>query len=106
MPRFAGENGAKNQALAAAFARLAAARGIKPAELAVAWVRAKGEAQRVTVIPTMGARTPAQLADSLAGLDVRLTAAEIREMESAVPAGEVAGPRYAAPQMAHLDSEK
>lgn len=106
LPRFAGENGEKNQALAAAFARLAAARGIKPAELAVAWVRAKGEAQKVTVIPTMGARTPAQLADGLAGLDVRLTAAEVRELEAAVPAGEVAGTRYATPLMAHLDSEK
>jgi aryl-alcohol dehydrogenase-like predicted oxidoreductase len=106
LPRFAGENGEKNQALAAAFGRLAAARGIKPAQLAVAWVRAKGAAQGVTVIPTMGARTPAQLADGLAGLDVTLTAAEVAAVEAAVPAGEVAGTRYAAPQMAGLDSEK
>ena len=106
LPRFAGENGEKNRALTAAFARLAAARGIKPALLAVAWVRAKGAAQNVTVIPTMGARTLAQLADGLAGLDVSLTAAEVRELEAAVPAGEVAGTRYAAPQMAGLDSEK
>ena len=106
LPRFAGENGEKNQVLAAAFGRLAAARGIKPAQLAVAWVRAKGAAQGVTVIPTMGARTLAQLADGLAGLDVTLTAAEVAAVETAVPASEVAGTRYAAPLMAMLDSEK
>jgi aryl-alcohol dehydrogenase-like predicted oxidoreductase len=99
LPRFAGSNGEQNQVLAAALARVAAARGATPAQIAVAWVLAKGAAQGVTIIPTMGARTRAQLADSLAGLEVALT-------EAAVPASEVAGTRYAAMQMAGLDSER
>jgi len=106
LPRFAGENGEKNRTLALAFARIATAKGVKPSQLAVAWVRAKGLAQNVTVIPTMGARTPAQVVDGLGGLDVTLTAAEVAAIEAAVPATEVAGTRYAAPLMAHLDSEK
>ncbi len=63
-------------------------------------------AQKVTLIPTMGARNRTQLADALAGLDVTLTAAEVAALEAAVPAAQVAGTRYAAPFMTTLDSEK
>jgi aryl-alcohol dehydrogenase-like predicted oxidoreductase len=106
LPRFAGENGAKNQKLVDALARIAAEKGVTPAQLAIAWVRAKGAAQNVTVIPTLGARTRQQLADALAGLDVTLTPAEVATLEAAVPASEVAGTRYPAPMMALLDSER
>ena len=106
LPRFAGENGARNQALVDALARLAAAKGVTSTQLAVAWVRAKGAAQGVTVIPTMGARTRRQIQDALAGLDVTLSAADVAAIEAAVPATEVAGTRYPAQMMAHLDSEK
>jgi aryl-alcohol dehydrogenase-like predicted oxidoreductase len=105
LPRFSGANGEQNQGLAAALARLAADKGVKPAQLAVAWVRARGAAQHVTIIPTVGARTRTQLADALAGLDITLTPADLAELEAAVPAAEVAGTRYAAPMMANLDSE-
>ncbi|APR81477.1 Aldo-keto reductase [Minicystis rosea] len=106
LPRFAGENVEKNQALVGALGRLAAEKGVTAAQLAIAWVRAKGAAQGVTVIPTMGARTRQQLRDALAGLDVTLTAADLAAIEAAVPASEIAGTRYPAPMMAHLDSEK
>jgi aryl-alcohol dehydrogenase-like predicted oxidoreductase len=106
LPRFSGANGEKNRALAVPLARLAAAKGVKPAQLAIAWVRAKGVAQNVTIIPTLGARSRGQLADALAGLDVSLTPSEVAELEAAVPATQVAGTRYAAPLMAMLDSEK
>jgi aryl-alcohol dehydrogenase-like predicted oxidoreductase len=106
LPRFTGDNAAKNRALVDALARLAAEKGVTSAQLAIAWVRAKGAAQGVTVVPTMGARTRQQLRDALAGLDVTLTPAEVAALEAAVPASEVAGTRYPAPMMAHLDSEK
>ena len=54
----------------------------------------------------MGARTRAQLDDSLAGLDIALTPEEVSAIEAAVPASDIAGTRYAAPQMAALDSER
>jgi len=106
LPRFSGENGEKNRALADALARLAAARGVKPAQLAIAWVRARAAAQKLTIVPTLGARTRAQLADALAGLDVALSGDEVGTLEAAVPADQVAGTRYAAPLMAALDSER
>jgi aryl-alcohol dehydrogenase-like predicted oxidoreductase len=106
MPRFAGDNGVKNAALIDKLAEIATARGITPAQVAIAWVRAKGEAQGVTVIPTMGARTPAQLRDALGALEVTLTKEDLAAIEAAVPASEVAGTRYPAPMMGSLDSER
>ncbi|WP_437868428.1 aldo/keto reductase [Sorangium sp. So ce363] len=106
LPRFSGDNARKNQALVDAFVRLAERRGVTPVQLAIAWVRAKGAAQGVTVIPTMGARTRKQLEDALAGLEIALSPSDLAELEAAVPAEEIAGTRYPAPMMAMLDSEK
>jgi len=100
LPRFSGDNREKNQGLVDALARLAAARGVKPAQLAIAWVRAK----HPSIFPVIGARTRSQLADSLGALAIQLTSDEVRSIEAAIP--EAAGSRYAEAQMAHLDSER
>jgi aryl-alcohol dehydrogenase-like predicted oxidoreductase len=104
MPRFAGPNGEKNQALVAALAKLAADKSVTPAQLALAWVRTKGAAQNITIIPTIGARTRQHIADALPALDVTLSTAELATLEAAMC--DVAGTRYPEPMMAHLDSEK
>jgi len=106
LPRFTGDNAQKNQALSQRLARLAADKGVKPAHLAIAWVRARSAAQGVTIVPTLGSRTRAQLADALAALEVMLTPDDVTLLEAAIPAGEVAGTRYGAAQMAMLDSER
>jgi aryl-alcohol dehydrogenase-like predicted oxidoreductase len=100
-PRFAGENLARNQRLIAALSKLATEKGISPAQLAIAWVLAKGK----SIIPVMGARTCAQLDESLAALQVRLSPEDLAAVEIAIPASEVAGTRYGEPQMKQLDSE-
>jgi aryl-alcohol dehydrogenase-like predicted oxidoreductase len=102
LPRFSGENRERNQRLVAALGQIAAARGVRPAQLAFAWVLAKGD----SIVPLIGARTRAQLEESLGGLAIALSAAELAEIEQAVPASEVAGTRYPAQQMQHLDSER
>jgi aryl-alcohol dehydrogenase-like predicted oxidoreductase len=102
LPRFAGANGEQNRRLADALAARAAARGVTPAQLAIAWVRAKGRA----IVPTIGARTRAQLADALAALDLALAPDEVAALEAAVPVAAVVGTRYAEPQMKALDSER
>jgi len=106
LPRFTGANGERNQNLAQALWRFAADKGMTPVQLAIAWVRAKAKEQHVTIIPTLGARNRAQLEGALAGLAVDLTSSEVAALEAAVPATEIAGARYAPPQMATLDSEK
>jgi aryl-alcohol dehydrogenase-like predicted oxidoreductase len=48
--------------------RLAAEKGITPAQLAIAWVLAKGQ----RIVPVIGARTRKQLSESLAAVRVKL----------------------------------
>jgi len=102
LPRFTGENRERNQRLVATLEQLAAARGVRPSQLAIAWVLAKGR----SIVPVIGARTRKQLDESLGALAIELSASEIAAIEQAIPASEVAGSRYGAPQMQHLDSEK
>jgi aryl-alcohol dehydrogenase-like predicted oxidoreductase len=102
MPRFHGDNFSRNQQLVAKLGQIAAARGISTAQLALAWVLAKGR----SIIPVMGARKRTQLAESLGALEIVLTADEVAQIEAAVPAEAVAGTRYDEHQMRMLDSEK
>jgi len=102
LPRFAGDNLARNQVLIGALARIAAEKQISPAQLAVAWVLAKGD----RIVPVIGARTRKQLDQSLAAVDTSLSPADLARIEEAMPPGAVAGTRYDAHQMRMLDSEK
>jgi aryl-alcohol dehydrogenase-like predicted oxidoreductase len=102
MPRFVGENLARNQKLIEELHRLAAERGVAASQLAIAWVLAKDSA----IVPVIGARTRKQLAESLGALEIELSAEEIAGLEAAMPASEVAGTRYAELQMRTLDSER
>lgn len=106
LPRFSGDNREKNQRLVDALQRIAAARGATPAQLAIAWVRAKSAATGATIVPTLGARTRDRLEDGLRALSITLSADEVRALEEAVPASAVAGTRYQELQMRHLDSER
>ena len=102
LPRFTGLNLASNQKLVDALAELAAEKGVTPAQLAIAWVLARG----MNIVPVLGARTRVQLNETLAALDVALSVEEQDRIAAAVPASAVAGTRYAAPQMKGLDSER
>lgn len=106
MPRFAEENAQQNAPLVETLGRIAAEKGVTPAQLAIAWVVAKASSQRVSIVPTMGARSRNQLREALSGLDVALSEAEMKELETAVPASQVAGSRYPEAAMATLDSER
>jgi aryl-alcohol dehydrogenase-like predicted oxidoreductase len=81
---------------------LAAGKGASAPQLAIAWVLAKGE----NIVPVIGARTPAQLTESLAALQISLSPADLARIETAIPASAAAGERYAPPQMQILDSEE
>jgi aryl-alcohol dehydrogenase-like predicted oxidoreductase len=102
LPRFTGPQREQNERLLAALRQIAGEKGVTPAQLCAAWVLAKGR----SIVPTVGARTRAQLADALGALEVRLSAEEIVRLEAAVPASAVAGSRYDERQMQMLDSER
>lgn len=102
LPRFAGENRARNDALVGRLAAMAAERGVTPSQLAIAWVFAK----RPSLVPVVGARTRKQLEESLGALDVLLTPSDVAGLEAAIPPTAVAGTRYDPQQMRILDSER
>jgi aryl-alcohol dehydrogenase-like predicted oxidoreductase len=101
-PRFQGENLQRNLALVERMRFLSAERNASVAQLAIAWVLARGE----DIVPLIGARTPERLSEALGALEVSLSEDDLRQIEQAVPADAVAGERYPEAQMAHLDSER
>ena len=101
-PRFQGENVEKNLALVEALREVASASNISVAQLAIAWVAAQGN----DILPLIGARRRDQLKEAVGSLGVKLAEAQLSRIEQAAPKGAAAGQRYAAAQMAHLDSEK
>ncbi len=101
-PRFSGPNLDRNLALVEAVREIAWERGASVAQFAIAWVLAQGK----DIIPLVGARRRDRLAEALGALDLKLDAGDLARIEAAVPAGAAAGERYAASQMAMLDSER
>ncbi len=94
-PRFQGENLQHNLDLVAKVQELAAAKGVSPAQLALAWVLAQGD----DIVSIPGTKRRARLEENLGALDVQLSADELAQIDEAVPA--VSGQRYAE-RMMHL----
>jgi aryl-alcohol dehydrogenase-like predicted oxidoreductase len=101
-PRFHGDNRAQNKATIDRVRRMATEGGRTPAQLLLAWVLAKQPA----LVPVIGARTRAQVDDALGAIEHPLSPSEVAALEGLVPNDAIAGTRYAAEQMKHLDSEK
>jgi aryl-alcohol dehydrogenase-like predicted oxidoreductase len=98
-PRFAGDAFDKNQVLVDRIKAIAARLGVKAGQLALAWVLAKGE----DLIPIPGTKRRKYLEENAAAADIKLTSAEVKELEAAVPVDEVVGDRYAPANMKAID---
>jgi aryl-alcohol dehydrogenase-like predicted oxidoreductase len=102
LPRFTGENRERNQRLIESLQKLASEKGVTVSQLAISWVLVKGH----SIVPLIGARTRAQLAESLGALHIELSPSDVARIEEAVPPSAVAGTRYDEHQMRILDSER
>jgi len=98
-PRFAGENFDKNQALVDRVRQFAQRKGVTPGQLALAWVMAKGD----DIVPIPGTKRRKYLEENAAAVDIQLSAAEVAELEAAVPRDQVVGERYAPQAMRAID---
>jgi aryl-alcohol dehydrogenase-like predicted oxidoreductase len=98
-PRFQGANFAKNLELVAQVKRLAALKAVLPAQLALAWVLAQGE----DIIPIPGTTQCKNLEQNIAALEVRLSPAELAELDALFPLDVAAGTRYGAESMRMLN---
>jgi aryl-alcohol dehydrogenase-like predicted oxidoreductase len=95
-PRFQEEALRQNVALADRVLVLAEERGVTPAQLAVAWVHAKGE----DIVPIPGTKRPERLEENVAAADIALSDEDVATLDQAVPADAVVGGRYREAEMA------
>jgi aryl-alcohol dehydrogenase-like predicted oxidoreductase len=94
-PRFHGQNLARNLELVRRLEAIARDLGCTPAQLALAWLLARGP----DVVPIPGTKRRERVDENLGALDVRLGPADLARIEEAVPPGAAAGARYPEPQM-------
>ncbi|WP_434416246.1 aldo/keto reductase [Nannocystis pusilla] len=98
-PRFQGENFQRNLDLVRQVERLAAARGVTAAQLALAWLLARAP----HVVPIPGTRSEARLAENIGAVDLELTAEELQTIDAVAPRGAAAGERYPAASMRQVN---
>jgi aryl-alcohol dehydrogenase-like predicted oxidoreductase len=94
-PRFQDPNLEHNAKLVRRLAEMARAKGATPAQLAIAWLLARGR----DILPIPGTKRLDRLEENLGAQRVRLDADDLRRIDEAVPPGAGAGTRYPEPQM-------
>ncbi|HEY4336060.1 MAG TPA: aldo/keto reductase, partial [Puia sp.] len=90
LPRYHGEHADNNRLLAAGFAALAEAKGCTPAQLAIAWVLAKGP----NIIPIPGTKRRKYLLDNAGAVDVTITPNDLTAIDQLLQQYPNIGDRY------------
>ena len=90
-PRFVGENFQKNLRLVREVEDMASQKGCTPAQLALAWLLARGD----DLAPIPGTKRVRYLEENLGALDVQLTEEDLARIDQIAPVGVAAGERYA-----------
>ena len=98
-PRFQGENFQKNLDLVREVEAIAAEKGCTTAQLALAWVLAKGE----DIVPIPGTKRVRYLDENIGALDVKLSDEDLKRLDEILPPGAAAGERYHAQGMATVN---
>lgn len=98
-PRYQGENFDANVRAASAVRELAGRKGVKPGQVALAWLLHKGP----DIVPIPGTKRRSYLEENVAAADIRLSAEEMRALDAALAPERVAGPRYNEKAMAQVD---
>ncbi|MGD9737091.1 MAG: aldo/keto reductase [Solirubrobacterales bacterium] len=89
-PRFQEEALEENLRLADRVVELAERLGATAAQVALAWVLAKGE----DIVPIPGTKSPERLAENAAATDLRLSDEQVAELDEAISPQAVRGERY------------
>ncbi len=99
LPRFQGENFARNLELVEQVRALAGEKGVTPGQLALAWLLHQG----ADVVPIPGTKRRERLEENVGAASVHLNQAELSRLEEIVPVGAAAGERYNEQGMRALD---
>ncbi len=101
MPRFEPAHYAANLALLPAFEALAREAGGTPAQLALAWLLARGE----HVIPIPGTTSRGHLRENLGAAQLRLSVGLVARIDALFEPARISGNRYGAQSQAEVDTE-
>ncbi len=89
-PRFQGENFQRNLDLVRRIEEIAAQKGCRPSQLALAWVLAQGE----DIVPIPGTKRRKYLEENVASVEEQLAPEDLRLIDEVAPQGAAAGLRY------------
>jgi aryl-alcohol dehydrogenase-like predicted oxidoreductase len=98
-PRFSGDAYEQNLQLVANLEAIAQEKSVTVAQLALAWVLARG----TDVVPIPGTKRRKWLEENIAASSIVLSEADCEALEAAVPRGSVVGERYHAPGMTTIN---
>jgi aryl-alcohol dehydrogenase-like predicted oxidoreductase len=98
-PRFQGENYDHNMKIVEAIHTVAIAKGAKPSQIALAWLLVQGP----DIVPIPGTKRRTYLEENIGAMAVKLSAADLEQLEAAAPRGGTAGTRYVERAMAMLN---
>jgi aryl-alcohol dehydrogenase-like predicted oxidoreductase len=98
VPRFDAENRKANQVLVDVLGKIAEAKKVTRAQIALAWLLA----QKPWIVPIPGTTKLHRLEENLGAADVELSAGNLKEIQSALGGIEVQGARYPAHLQAHV----
>ncbi|MCU0635294.1 MAG: aldo/keto reductase [Gemmatimonadaceae bacterium] len=101
-PRFQGEHFARNLELVERVRAMASARRCTPAQLAMAWLLARGD----DIVPIPGTTRKERLEENVGAVAIRLGAEELAQLDAAFPPDAASGDRYPAASMRVLDSRR
>jgi aryl-alcohol dehydrogenase-like predicted oxidoreductase len=99
-PRFQERALQENLELADRVTEIAEQRGVTPAQLALAWVMAKGD----DIVPIPGTKSPRRLEENAAAAEIQLSAEDVEELDNAISPDAVRGERYPGGMMALLNN--
>ena len=89
-PRFQGQNFQKNLDLVQRVEEIAAGKGCKPSQLALAWVLAQGD----DIVPIPGTKRRKYLEENVGALGVQLSADDLARIDEVFPRDATSGARY------------
>ncbi len=89
-PRFQGDNFYQNLKLVDVVKTIAEAKGVKPGQVALAWVLHQGQ----DIVPIPGTTRIEHLQENIAAVDLVLSDEDLKQLDSAAPIGATAGLRY------------
>jgi aryl-alcohol dehydrogenase-like predicted oxidoreductase len=89
-PRYQGENFDRNVGAAETVREVARSLGVKPGQIAIAWLLHKGP----DIVPIPGTKRVAYLEENIAAASISLDEAQMGALDEALAPGKVSGPRY------------